>query len=96
MYLLTHKFLPRHHIYIPVYPRNRRARSHHATTKQGEEIYNCARSRRTFIYRSDCDASMSLLDMRMAVLEEGGMISLVAWVGGNELDTLLDVLGGRS
>lgn len=35
---------------------------------------------------------MSLLDMRMAVLEEGGVISLVAWVGGNELDTLLDVL----
>lgn len=34
---------------------------------------------------------MSLLDMRIAVLE-GEVISLVAWVGGNELDTLLDVL----
>lgn len=35
---------------------------------------------------------MSLLDMRIAVLDEGEVISLVAWVGGNELDTLLDVL----
>lgn len=61
--------------------------------KQGEEIYNCARSRNTFIYGSDSDASMSLLDMRIAVFREGEMMSLVAWVGGNELDTLLDVLG---
>lgn len=35
---------------------------------------------------------MSLLDMRIAVLDEGEVISLVTWVGGNELDTLLDVL----